>query len=421
LHVTGDLQDNFNKANILRRPVLGTVTKTQQHATDDMEKRRAGFHSDIESLVPILRKRRKQCIENRSLLKETVQDLKDAGYFRVLQPAKYGGLELHPQDFCKAVTTIATGCMSTAWVCGVIGVHPFQLALFDERAQKEVWDKDIDCLVSSSYAPMAKVEPAKDGFKFSGRWGWSSGCDHCEWALLGGIVPNEGYRTFLIPRSDYEIDDTWFAMGLQGTGSKDVVIKDAFVPDYRTHRQMDGFTGENPAGSNMYDAPIYRIPWGQIFVRAVATAPIGGLRRALDLFIEGVQGGKSSTDTAKQMGDPAIQQIVAETDETIDRIESVMYRNFDKMMGYASEKQDIPMVLRIRSRYQASIAVEQCLLAINKLFSVAGGRSVFSGNEMQQILLDIRTSRAHIANNPTNFARNYGGFKMGAENADFFI
>ena len=393
----------------------------KSHSDDLAQERRIVLNNAIDALIPKLRERRKVCIENRSLPKETVQDLKDSGFFRVLQPQKYGGLELLPQDFCEAVIKIATGCMSTAWVCGVIGVHPFQLALFDQKAQEEVWNKDIDCLVSSSYAPMAKIEAVKGGFKFSGRWGWSSGCDHCEWVLLGGIIPEEGYRTFLIPRTDYEIDDTWYAMGLQGTGSKDIVIKDAFVPDYRTHSQVDGFAGTNPAGSNMYDAPVYKLPWGQIFVRAVATAPIGGLRRALELFIEGAKGGKSSTDTSKQIGDPAIQQIVAETDETIDRIEAVLFRNFDKMMDCASANKEIPMILRIRSRYQASIVVEQCLTAINKLFSVAGGRSVFAGNEMQQILLDIRTSRAHIANNPTNFARNYGAFQMGADNTDFFI
>lgn len=401
-------------------------TTAKEYSTNDMldkdfARRRKNFHAAIEALIPRIHERRKECCINRSVPPKTIQELKKAGFFRVMQPAQYGGLELHPQDYCQAITRIATACMSTAWVCGVIGVHPFQLALLDKRAQEEVWGKDIDCLISSSYAPMAKIEASKGGFKFSGRWGWSSGCDHCEWVFLGGIVPKEGYRTFLIPRSDYEIDDTWFAMGLQGTGSKDIVIKDAFVPDYRTHRQMDGFTGTNPSGVPMYSSPIYRLPWAQIFIRAVATAPIGGLKRALEIFIEGAQGGKSSTDTSKQKGDPAIQQLIAEVAETIDRIEAVLYRNFDKMMRSVTCNEPIPMDLRIRSRYQASLVVDQCLEAINKLFSAAGGRSVLKGHEMQQILLDIRTSRAHIANNPTNFARNYGAVQMGAENGDLFL
>lgn len=395
-------------------------TSTRTTTDNNQDAVRERLHRDIDALIPRLRQRRKECVELRRLPNETVQELKDMGFYRIMQPVKYGGLELPPQDLFQIVTKIATGCMSTAWVCGVIGVHPFQLALFDQRAQEEVWSKDINCLISSSYAPVAKVKKVKGGFEFSGRWGWSSGCDHCEWVFLGGIVPEEGYRTFLIPRDDYEIDDTWHAMGLQGTGSKDVVVNGAFVPEYRTHIQMDGFTGNNP-GAKIHNAPIFRIPWGQVFVRAVATAPIGGLKRALELFTESARSGKSTTDPSKQIGDPAIQQLIAEIAETIDRIEAVLYRNFDYMMEHAERSEELPTLFRVRSRYQASLVVEQCLVAMNQLFSVAGGRTVFVGHEMQQILLDIRTSRAHIANNPTNYARNYGAVQLGAENADLFV
>lgn len=382
---------------------------------------REKLHQDIDKLVPLLRDRQAKTRENRSLLPETISDLKKTGFFRVLQPKKYHGLELLPQDYCRIITQLAEGCMSTAWVCGVIGVHPFQLALFDERAQKEVWSDDPDCLVSSSYAPMGKVTKHKDGFMFSGRWGWSSGCDHCEWVLLGGIVPEEGYRTFLIPKKDYVIEDTWHVMGLQGTGSKDIVIADVFVPDYRTHKQIDGFTCNNPGGSNLYDNPMFRVPWGQIFVRAVSTAPIGGLRRAMAILIESLQRGNSSGDTGKLKGDPDVLQTLGETANVIHELEAILYQNFDLILEYVNNKEEIPMQLRVQSRYQASVVVQKCLDAINKLFSLAGGRSVFQFNEMQQILLDIRTSRAHIANNPVNFSRNLGNVLLDQENADLFV
>ena len=133
----------------------------------------------------------------------------------------------------------------------IVGIHPFQLALYDDKAQKEVYGDDPDTLVSSSYAPLGQVEVVDGGFKLSGHWQWSSGSEHCEWALLGALVfPPEGgapeYRTFLLPREDYEINDTWHSMGLKATGSQDVIVKDVFVPEYRTHKQSDGFNLTNP-------------------------------------------------------------------------------------------------------------------------------------------------------------------------------
>ena len=381
---------------------------------------RKQLFADIEALIPRLRERATQTREQRYVPEETVRELKEMNFFRILQPGAYEGLELNPQDFCQAIIRLATGCMSTAWICGVIGVHPFQLALFDRQAQEDVWADDVDCLVSSSYAPMGKVTRRDGGFDFSGRWGWSSGCNHCRWVLLGGIVPEEGYRTFLVPLGDYRIEDTWHVMGLQGTGSNDIIIDGAFVPEYRTHRQIDGFSGSNPS-AGLYEAPLFRLPWGQIFVRAVATAQIGGLKRALELFIANAVTGKSSGDLSKHSADPAVKALVAETATTVAELEAVLMRNFDSMMEHLRRDEPVPMELRIRSRYQASLVTDRTLEAVSKLFSFAGGRSVFLVHEIQQIFLDIRTSRAHVANNPTLFARNYGATLLGEDNTDFFL
>jgi 3-hydroxy-9,10-secoandrosta-1,3,5(10)-triene-9,17-dione monooxygenase len=157
---------------------------------------------------------------------------------RVFQdpPAKrWGGYEMDPEAFYAVQMTLAEGCMSSAWVLGVVAVHNWQLALFDAQAQADVWSEDPTTLISSSYMPRAEVTPVEGGYRISGRWGFSSGVDHCDWAFLGGLVPDpEGgapdYRTFLVPRSDFEIDHNWDTLGLRGTGSHDVTVKDAFRP-----------------------------------------------------------------------------------------------------------------------------------------------------------------------------------------------
>ena len=391
------------------------ATEVQEQQAED----RARTLAAVEALLPDLRARVEEAKSLRRLPDETVSALKRSGYFRVLQPKRHQGFELDPQDFCRLNMMLGEACMSTGWVGGVVGVHPFQLALFDERAQEEVWADDPDCLMSSSYAPVAKVEPVNGGFKFSGRWGWSSGCDHCEWALLGGIVPQEGYRTFLVPRSDYLIDDTWHVMGLQGTGSKDVVVEETFVPDYRTHRQMDGFQVTNP-GNAINTAPLFRLPWGQVFVRAVNTSTIGGMKTMLALFIEGAKG-KASSDPAKLAGDLSTQELIAYADSSINELEAVLYRNLDQMMDCLNADEPIPMSLRIRARYQAAIVIDRCREVASRLFSVAGGRAVFNGSRIQQHLLDTQIARAHVANNPTMFARNYGAVQLGMDNADWFV
>ncbi|MDP4789266.1 MAG: flavin-dependent monooxygenase [Haliea sp.] len=357
--------------------------------------------------------------EGRMVPQENIDALRDAGFFLALQPRRWGGHEVDPQDFFRMHLAIAENCMSTAWAAGIVAVHAFQIALMDERAQVDVWGEDVHVRASSAYAPMGKVTAVEGGFRFSGRWGWSSGSDHCTWALLGGIAPDGGFRTFLIPRSDYRIEDTWHVMGLQGTGSKDIVVEDVFVPDYRTHKAEDGFRGTNP-GVTADSAPLYRMPWAQLFVRVVSTPAIGAARDALDLYRKSVVG-KASGDITKLAGDTGTQERIAAAMTSIDEMEAILFSNFDRMMAQLKAGEEVPVLERIKYRYQASLVIERCMTVIDSLYSSAGGSSVFLGNEIQHRFLDIHTARAHVANNPTSFARNLGAVLLGAESSDFFV
>ena len=352
--------------------------------------------------------------EARKMSKEVVDALKECGFFTMLLPKQWGGLERKPQEFFAEQVRIAEADMSTAWAGGIIAVHAFRLALMSEEAQREVYEADPNTLISSSYNPVgARAEMCEGGFMLHGRWGWSSGSDHCTWALLGGVIPGDGYRTFLVPRNQYDIEDTWDVMGLQGTGSNDVVISDPiFVPDHRTHKQMDGFNCVNDQ-----DNPMYDLSWAQTFVRVVNSAAIGALKKAVKVFVESKQG-NSTTDMTKFAGDVETQERLAKVLNTIGELEAVMYHNFDKMEA-ASWKPTLED--RIMYRYQASIVIDKAIEAIDTLFEVAGGRSVFNGHPLQQLWHDIHIARCHVANNPTAFARNLGSVALGMENKDVFI
>ena len=350
----------------------------------------------------------------REMSKEVVDALKECGFFTMLLPKQWGGLERRPQEFFAEQVRIAEADMSTAWAGGIIAVHAFQLALMSEEAQREVYENDPNTLISSSYNPVgARAEMCEGGFMLHGRWGWSSGSGHCTWALLGGVIPGDGYRTFLVPRSQYEIEDTWNVMGLQGTGSNDVVISEPiFVPEHRTHKQMDGFNCVNDQENPMYD-----LSWAQTFVRVVNSAAIGALKKAVKVFVESKQG-NSTTDMTKFAGDVETQERLAKVLNTIAELEAVMYHNFDKMEA-ANWKPSLED--RIMYRYQASIVIDKAIEAIDTLFDVAGGRSVFNGHPLQQLWHDIHIARCHVANNPTAFARNLGSVTLGMENKDVFI
>ena len=221
-----------------------------------------------EALGPVLDARRADCALKARVPDATIEDFHTAGFFKLLQPSEYGGYEMDPQVFYTVLQEIARTCMSSAWVLGVVGVHNWQLNLFDDEAAAEVWGEDSSVLISSSYAPVGRVTPVDGGFRLTGQWSFSSGCEHCDWVFLGAVVPTEdapwdmsNYRTFLLPAADYSIVENWDVVGLKGTGSHDIIVDDVFVPEHRTH-----YTREDGGGRKfMHKAPLYRLPFMQVF------------------------------------------------------------------------------------------------------------------------------------------------------------
>lgn len=375
-------------------------------------------------LVPTLRERAPKAAAERRIPDETIADLQAAQLFEVIKPKKYGGFEMDPQVFYEICAILAEGCMSTGWVYGVVGVHNWQIALFDPQAAEDVWGEDTSKLIGSTYMPKGQVTPVEGGFKFSGRWGFASGCDHVDWIFLGGLIfGDEGppeYRTFMVPREDFEIVDTWHVIGLKGTGSKDVVVEDAFVPEHRTHRGSDGFNCDNP-GKHAFPQDLYKLPFGQIFVRAVSTAAIGALQGALDAFVDfgAVQVGNMGSKTAEQ---PPAQEAVASASREIDEMKLVMNRNFEVLMDRVRAGKPLDNIeQRVHFRDQAAQVVERCANQAYKLFSVSGGRGIFEDFDVNRHMMDIFAARAHFANNPDMFGRNHGSVLLGKDNTDVFL
>jgi 3-hydroxy-9,10-secoandrosta-1,3,5(10)-triene-9,17-dione monooxygenase len=378
------------------------------------------------ALKPTLAARGAQADELRRVPDETIADFKEAGFFRMLQPSRWGGLEVDPQTFFDVQMTVASACPSSAWVLGVVAVHSWQLALFPQQAQEDVWGSDRGTLISSSYAPTGKIARAEGGYRVSGRWSFSSGCDHCQWVFLGGFVPPEAegkppeMRTFLLPRSDYKIDDNWHVAGLKGTGSKDIVVENAFVPEHRTHKIIDGFKRQSP-GNAINPSPLYKLPFGQIFVRSVSTSAIGAAMGAYAAFIDNAAKRVAASDGAKVAEDPSTQTVIARAATLIDETRLLLQRNFAEMMAAVRAGEDIPIDRRVRFRHDSAMAVVKSVEAVDLLFTASGGRAIFLGSPLLRYFLDVHAARAHYANNPDKPARNFGGVALGAKTVDHFI
>ncbi len=378
---------------------------------------------NARDLQPVLRDRAAQCKADRKIPVETIQDFREAGFFKVLQAEQYGGYAMDPQVFYEVGLIIAEACTSSAWVLGVVAVHNWQLALFDDQAAQDVWGDDPETLISSSYAPVGKVTPVEGGFKLSGRWSFSSGTEHCKWVFVGAVVPTEeapfdmsNYRTFLVPIEDYEIVDNWDVVGLQGTGSHDVVVDDVFVPEHRTHKVIDGFNCDNP-GNAVNTAPLYRMPFMQVFVRAVCTATLGALEGALQDFVEVAK--TRQAGPVPMRNDPLAKMLAAEVKAEIEQMKLVMHRNFDNMMDCTRAGQPIEIEDRIRYRYDSSAVADTCLALSSRMLKAAGSSAVREGSPLLAKHLDILCSQAHVANHSTPFAINMGGVMFGQDNGDF--
>ena len=369
----------------------------------------------VRDLVPALRERAPECEALRRVPDETFKEFQARGLLRALQPKRWGGFELDPWTFYEAVMEVAGACASSGWVLGVLGVHNWQLGLFAEAAQRDVWGNDSSVNVSSSYAPTGKVERVPGGFRLSGRWSFSSGCDHCDWVFLGGVAPGEGplpdMRTYLVPRSDYRIDDNWRVAGLCGTGSKDIVVDGAFVPEHRTHRFVDGFSLKSP-GQEVNPGVLFRLPFGCVFACAIAVPAIGAAQAALGHFTSLTRGRVSAAAGAKAAEDPFAQARLADAAAAVDAARESMRRDWRELMALAEAGQGIPLGPRVRARFDAGQAVARGVHAVDRLFEASGGRAIFLDNPIQRVFRDVHAMRAHAINNPDKASRMFGRFEL---------
>lgn len=369
------------------------------------------------ALVPELRKRAQACEDRRSVPPETVADFRAAGFFRLFQPARFGGYEVGLGTLIEIAREVGRGCGSTAWCLALFATHSRLVGLFDERAQQEVFGDSADPLVSAVFAPSATATPVGDGpeagFRVSGRWRFASGCDYAEWIAVAARLdraaegPITDARFFLIPAGEFRIEDTWFAAGLRGTGSKDLVVEDAYAPAYRALSFIDVARGR-PPGTAVNTSALFRLPIVPMLAMAMGGPALGLAEAAIDTFRD-----RMSEGAAAQSRQVASQMRLGEAVASVDAAGLLLRRDVEDLERRSAGGERLGPAQRARYLLDAAFVVMSCTRAVDRLFAVSGASALFDSSPLQRAFRDLHAMSAHTALQFDAAADLFGRIELG--------
>lgn len=372
----------------------------------------------VRDLLPTFRERAEETEALRVVPESNIKELEETGFFQLLQPKRFDGLESDPVDFYTAVRDIASACGSTGWVSSVVGVHPWQVALFADEAQQAVWGEDTKTRLSSSYAPTGKATVTEGGYILNGKWSFSSGADHCQWVLLGGLVFTEegqivDFKTFMVPRDKYTIIDVWNMVGLAGTGSNDILVEDVFIPEAFTLSM--GETGQcRGPGQEQNTSDLYKLPFHSIFTGTITTPIIGMAMGAYDEHVEMQQKRTRAAYLGEKASlDPFSAVRIARASSEIDAAWALLVNNIREEQDYVAKGEKIPLKTRLKVRRDQVIGSQRAIEAIDTLFEASGGRALTKGTYLQRAWRDAHAGRVHAANDPERALQMFGAHEFG--------
>jgi alkylation response protein AidB-like acyl-CoA dehydrogenase len=360
---------------------------------------------------------------DRMVSSEAMAQMRDAGLFRIMQPAVYSGYEYGFDVQIQITAAIGAGCGSAGWVFGLSAVHQWLVALFPKQAQDEFF-ADLDMVAAGSYAPVGKAVPVSGGYRLTGNWSFTSGCDHAQWIVLGGMIPPAGEGVppkpafFLLPRADVTLDDTWFTMGLAGTGSKNSITNDVFVPAHRAVLVADLVAGTTP-GAAVHANPLYRQAMLSTIPFTLVAPILGMAEGALADFIDMAKARTTRGAVAggnNRMADFAtIQTRVAEATGSIEAARLTILHALDNARQAAEAGRQADLDVRLRNRLSQSFSTKLLVQAVDALFLASGGQSIFTSKPIQRAWRDAHAGAVHVSLNWDAVSTMYGQHALGLD------
>src|SRR6201989_1654208 len=371
------------------------------------------------ALVPQLRDRAARTEELRRLPPETERDLHEAGLFRVVQPKRVGGSEFDYVALVDCADALGQGDASVAWNFANLASHHWMLGMFDRRAQDEVWNKDANALIASSFIfPAGRAHKVDGGYVLRGSWPFSSGVESCEWNMLASVVSSDDeadgiqYRIFLLNKKDYKVKDTWNAGGLRGTGSNDVEVTDAFVAEQMSISVSDLAGGPTP-GSTVNPNALYALPVFSLFPYVLSGVALGNAQACLDDYVD-LAWHRASTYNRAKIGDLQSTQIkIAEASAKIDAARLIMRATCIEAMAEARRGHIPDIAAKTKLRRDGAFSVNLCTEAVSLLFSASGARGLFTRGVVKRQFRDAHAINSHLAFNFDAAGTNYGRVALG--------
>ena len=370
-------------------------------------------------IVPVLRSRAQKCEDARVLLRENEALLHETGLFRYHQPKIFGGMELPFVAVVDLVAELARGCPSTAWNVGNLGCHHWILAYYEPQTQHELWDANPDVLIASSIALAAgRGRKTKDGFVVSGKWPFSSGVDNSDWNMLAVTIYEDDkavdWRLCLVPKSDYKVIDTWYAMGMVGTGSKDIEVKDVFVPERRALALQRCRGGLEHPGAALNKGPLFRIPIVAAAGHPLSATVLGTAEGAYEHVLNGFKTRVGTYTGAKVSDFQAVQIKLARARCLIDSASALMRQSAIAFQ----ENPALDVEAKLRLRAQNTFAVMQSREAVETLWSFYGANAIYTRDPLQRFLRDAQAASQHFSFNFDIAGSAYGTVALGGKYAN---
>ena len=371
-----------------------------------------------KDLKPLLLEQARHADQIRQLPEQTLAALVEAQLFSIAAPQRYHGLEMDLDVLLAVAKEIGRGCASTAWVMSLLGTHNWMAGLFGERAQEEIFADRGYVLAPAVFAPSGSAVAVDGGYRINGRWRFASGSMHSNWFMVSAMVEDKqdklvGMRVIALPLEDVTIEDTWHTSGMRGTGSHDIVIEDAFVPEHRTFPFKELLEGRAP-GTQLSDNPMYRVPLVP-YLSYTAAAPALGLGLgALDAYRDYLQE-RVSMVGEKQLDKPAAQIRLARADMELKAAEALLDSGVKRLLDCARRGDTFTVAQRAGFRAEACYIATMVKGVVDSLCEASGARSQFEDHPLQRFQRDINTLRGHIVFDLDNTMEMYGRVLLGFE------